>query len=501
MKRIELLVPLVFFAVIHSPGQETVRTPAFSFGKPALSVRGEFLGDEGTAVLNANSGGTLTITIANTGLAAARGAVLILLPDGHLKDVRVAQTDTLGDIQAGETRTEKVALTAPADARSQQGSVILTVKADPGPVSAESKVDITLREIPAPRLDVSLVGENPAVAAGEALKLTARVRNTGSSDARGVSATFLPAGPGTDPGLAEMGRTLPLGTIVQGAAKEMLLTVRPPGSSKGTAAFVVRLDEERGKFSVFETLSFVVKGASPADEESGFAAFRKGEYARAIAIFEKVVAAKKASKEVYYSLGLSYFRSLNTTRCLPNVQKSAALGSTEAKNWIRANTIPVDVTTVTYRQQVTNPFAGYNPPVGLGVLPFTDPLMHDTPLTGKLYEALREKNESLRIFPYSTIRSEQAARGLSPLSPQSPKILDALEKVLSINFVITGAAHDTLASAFSMDLLRCSDGATVISHEFRTSTTSTAIDDAVMLILKGSSPVYKMSHALQVRLP
>ena len=494
----ELLLPLLFFAVLHSPGQETVRTPAFSFGKPALAVRGEFLGDEGTAVLNANSGGTLTVTIINTGLAAAHGAVLILTPDGQLKDIRIVQVDTLGDIQAGETRTEKVALMAPADARSQQGALMLTVKADPGPISAESRVDIALREIPAPRLDVSLIGENPTVATGGVLKLTAHVRNTGSGDARGVSATFLPAGPGTDPGLAEMGTTVPLGAIPQGAEKDLTLTVRPPGSSKGTAAFVVRLDEERAKFSVFETLSFLVKGAMPAEEESGFAAFRKGDYTQAIAIFEKMVAARKASREVYFSLGLSYFKSQDRARCLPNMQRSAALGSTEAKTWIRANTIPVDVVTVTYRQVVTDPFSGYTPPVGLGVLPFTDSLTHETPLAGKMYDALRAKNVSLRIFPYSTIKSEQETRGLNTLSPSSPKILDALEKVLSINFVITGEAHDTLGSAFRMDVIRCSDAGTVLSHEFKTSTSSTAIDDAVMLLLKGKSPVYKMSHSLKL---
>ena len=106
--RKELLVTLLLFASISSPGQETARTPAFSFGKPALAVRGEFLGDEGTVVLNANSGGTLTVSITNTGLSVARGTVLTIVPDGNLKDVHVVQTDTIGEIQAGETRAERV---------------------------------------------------------------------------------------------------------------------------------------------------------------------------------------------------------------------------------------------------------------------------------------------------------------------------------------------------------------------------------------------------------
>jgi len=495
--RNELLLAALLGAVTVCPGQVNVRTRAFSFGDPVLGVRGEFKGEDGSAWLSAGSSGTLTLSITNTGRATARGAVLTLTPGAALKDLQVSRIDTLGDIQPGEVRTEKIAVSAPADARSQQGPVAMRVSAEPGSASAETTVVIAVREVPAPRLDVKLA---PSVS-GESSKIRVRVRNTGSGEARGVSATFLPAGPGTETVIAEMGKTVPLGLITQGSSKEIPLTLRGPGSAGIPAAFTVRLDEERAKFSVFETIAVPGTGPAPGTEEAGFAAFKRGDYNQAIASFEKVVAKGKGSREVYFSLGLSYFKNRNRTRSLLSMQKSSALGNPDAKRWIRENTVPVEVVSVTYKQAAADPFQGYTPPVGLGLLPFTDSLRHDTPLTDRLYNALKAKNQSLRIFPYSTIKSEQVSRGLTSLSPADRKILGALEKDLSMNFAVAGVARDTAGSAFTMQIFRCRDGAPVLVRECRTSRTSTAIDDAVMLLLKGRVPVYTTTHVAEVRLP
>jgi hypothetical protein len=499
--RKKLLLALVLTAATVCPGQVSVRTRAFSFGKPVLGVRADFLGENGTTWLNANAGGTLVLSISNSGTATARGTVVLLSPGGQLKDLEIVRIDSLGDLKPGEIRTEKIAVSASEDAQSQKGPVVITVRADPGPVSAETKVEIAVREVPTPRLDIRLSGSGKGVTAGAVSEIKAHVRNTGTGEARGVTATFFTAGPGTEAGLAEIGKTLSLGTIAQGSSKEITLTFRPASDAEGAAAFAVRLDEERAKFSVFETLFVRVRAAVAGVEEAGFAAFKKGDYIQAIASFEKVVAAGKASKEVYFSLGFSYFKNRNRSRCLGNMQKSSGLGSNEAKAWLRENTVPLVITTVTYKQIESDPFEGYTAPVGVGVLAIADSLKHDTPLTEKLYEALKAKNETLRIFPFSTIKSEQASWGLTALSPSNKQLLSALEKELSMNFAVTGVARDTLGSAFTMHVIRCRDGAPVFEQEFRTSTSSTAIDDAVMLLLKGRIPVYSGSRSVEVKLP
>ncbi|HTY60442.1 MAG TPA: hypothetical protein VMF59_16585, partial [Bacteroidota bacterium] len=339
------------------------------------------------------------------------------------------------------------------------------------------------------------------VTAGDVSKIKARVRNTGTGEARGVSATFLPAGPGTDAGLAETGKTVQIGTLAQKSSKEITLTFRPPATAEGPAAVVVRLDEERAKSSVFITLSVLVRTPLAGAEQSGYAAFKKGDYATAIASFERVVEKGKPSKELLFTLGLSYYKSRNRARCLACMQRSSGLGSKEARSWIRGHTAPVDVPVVTYTQAERDPFEGYTPPIGLGVLPFTDSLRHDTPLTEKLYNALKAKNEALRIFPFSTIRAAQGSWGLSSLNPSDRQILSALEKELSMNFAVAGRARDTLGTAFSMQIIRCRDGAPVVTKEFRTTSASSAIDDAVMFILKGRVPVYTASRSVEVKLP
>ena len=325
--RIELLLAALLTALLIAvavcPGQVTVRTRAFSFGKPGLGVKAEFLAENGTAWLNANARGMLTLIISNSGAATARGAIVTLSPGAQLKDVQIVPLDSLGDIKPGEIRTEKIAVSAPGDAQSGTGPIVITVTAGPGPVSAETKVEIAVRGTPVPRLSMKVTGEVGGVTAGEISKIRGVVQNTGTGEARGVTASFPAPSPGSASGLAETGKTIPLGTIAPGSSKEISLTIKAKGAARGPATFVVWLDEESSRFSVSETLSVQVKPAGSGAEEAGLAAFNTGDYNQAIASFERVVAAGNATKEMYFKLGISYFKTRNRARCLATMQKSS----------------------------------------------------------------------------------------------------------------------------------------------------------------------------------
>ena len=496
----ELLLALVLTGAAASPAQVSVRTQPFSFGKPVLVVRGEFQGENGTTWMSAAAGGTLVLTISNSGPSTARRTVISLSPSTQLKGIRIVRTDTLGDIEPGGSRTEKIDISTSGDTQAQKGTVAIVVKGEPGSVSAETSVDIAVREVPAPHLGVRLAALGSGPQTGGNTKIVVHVRNMGSGEARGVSARFLRAGAMIEPGITDIGRIVALGTIAQGSSKEITLTLKPAGREKSPRAFVVRLDEERPAFSVSETLTVQAKSLMAGTEEAGFTAFKKGDYSRAIASFERVAGAGIATKEVYYCLGYSYFKSRNQARCLSNMQKSSALGSTEATGWLKENTASVEVTTVTYKQINPDLFEGYTPPVGLGVLPFVDTLKHDTPLTQKIYDALKAENHSFRIFPYSTIKSEQVSWGLTGLDPSNKQILSSLEKELAMNFAVAGLARDSAASAFNMRIIRCRDGTPVFTQEFRTSKSATAIEDAVMFLMEGRVPVYEVSRSTKVKL-
>lgn len=397
---------LLLFAVLAAAalcqGQVSVRTRTFSFGKPILSIRGEVVGEDGTTFLRARSGGTLVLSITNSGAATAHGAVVTLAPGGELKDLAIARIDSLGEIKPGEVRVEKLPLSVPDNARSQKGALAVSVSAGPGPATADTRVDISVHGITPPVRDTLTVSAKP----------------------------------------------------------------RPAG--------------------ILET---------------GLEAFSRGDYNRAIAALEKVAASGKGTKEVYYTLGISYFRNRNRPRCLASMKKSSVLGSAQAKEWISENTSPVDVVSVTYKQAGADPFKGYAPPVGIGVLPFVDSLAHDTPVADSLYIGLKSRNVKHRIFPYSTVKSEQDSWGFAALAPSSRKVLKVLESDLSINFALTGTVLDSLGSAFRMTVYRCKDGAPVFAHVFRTTSASSATADAVTYLLTGKVPAYRVSHTLEVNLP
>jgi serine/threonine protein kinase len=146
--------------------------------------------------------------------------------------------------------------------------------------------------------------------------------------------------------------------------------------------------------------------------------------------------------------------------------------------------------TVSYKPVEVNPFDGFNGHISLGILNFTGPEGKETDFSAKFYEALRAANQSFRIFPYSTLKAEQNALGLSPLTPSSKQVLSALGDELSLDFVITGVLTDEADSSFTLQLIRCAGGITVFSEQFKTSVSSRALDDAVMFLVKRQVPVY-----------
>jgi len=496
------LLLLVFAA--GARGQSSVRTGTFAFGKPVLSLKGEIVGANGSSTLRAGAGGTLALRITNAGQATAHDAILLIEPAATLKDVSVVRADTLDDIKPGETRTEKIPLGVPDEAPSQKGTLAVTINADPGQVTAVARVDVAVRDVPYPKLAASLAAPQGGFVGGGTVRLRLRVSNTGTGDARGVSASIAPdsTGGADRARVRAMDRPVKsdIGALRAGTSRDIPVDVHAGADATGTAFFVVTLTEAREKFGRTDTLSVPVLSASEDAEAQGFNSFRRGDYRRAAEFFEKVAASGKASKDVYYALGVSYSKMQNRSRSLSVMQRASSLGSEDAKTWLAEHTTTVETMTVTYANRTADPFEGYNQPIGLGILPFTDAQMRNTPLTEKLYDALRKQNKAFRIFPFSTIQSEQTSLGLNTLAPSNREILAGLERDLSMNFAVGGSTGDTSAAVFTMQILRCRDGQMVYSQEFRTSRSSTAIDDAVLFLLQGKVPLYTRSHGVEVKL-
>ena len=482
-------------------GQVSVRTGTFSFEKPVLNVKAGFLGENGNTYLAARESGTLTLSVINMGSNVAHSVSALLNADPVLKGLQFDTVARMGDIKPGETKTAKITVLAPDDVKFEDGLISVDIKSDPPLASAQATVAISLREVPQAHLEVRLPASESIVPAGESVIVTAQVRNSGSGVSRSITASASPIGAGTAVSFEGRVQTVRLGPLEQGASKDLPLTVKTAaGSSQSTAAFVISLKEERRKSAIAETLSVAVRSAGSIAEEAAFAAFRKGDYIEAIRSFEKVTSLGKASREVYYSLGIAYFRDGNPTRCLLNMQKAAHMGSGEASRWLEENTFQSDRVTVTYTPLSADPFAGYAQPIGLGILAFKDSVGRETALASRIYDVLKAKNKSFRIFPYSTIKEEQTSLGIGRLDGSDRRGLAALEKDLAVNFVLSGTSGDSIGSTITLRLVRSKDASIVLTREFRSSTSSTALDDVALFLLKKQSSVYHTKQIVSVRM-
>jgi hypothetical protein len=145
---------------------------------------------------------------------------------------------------------------------------------------------------------------------------------------------------------------------------------------------------------------------------------------------------------------------------------------------------------VAYKAIEVDPFDGFTLPIGLGILEFTGPGGRPTDLSVKFYEALSAANRSFRIFPFATLKAEQNGLGLASFNPSSKEVLNALERELSVDFVIAGVTTDAVDSSFSLEMIRCASGIKVFSLQFKTSATSRALDDAILFLLNRQVPIY-----------
>lgn len=497
---------LIAFVLLAAPaatyGQVSARTGTFSFEKPVLNVKAGFLGENGNTYLGARESGTLTLSVINTGGNVAHLVTASLNPGPALRGLQFDLETRLGDIKPGETKTAKISILAPEEVKSQDGLIRVDVRSDPPLVSGEATVELSLRESPLAHLEVRLPVNVSTIPAGESVRITAQVRNSGNGPAGNVNAWVSPLVPGTQVSFDGRSQPVRLGTLEHGASKDLVVNLKTAAHpNQNAAAFVITLWEERRKSAVAETLSVSVKAAGSVAEEAAFAAFKRGDFIEAIRSFEKVVSLGKASAEVYFSLGVAYYRDRNPVRCLSNMQKSARLGSNDAARWLEENTYASERVTVSYMALTSDPFAGYAQPIGLGILGFRDSLDRETAVAARIYEVLKANNKSFRIFPYTTIKQEHASLNLGDLDASNRQVLGALEKDLSVNFVVTGTAGDSLGSSITLHLVRSKDATTVLTREFRSSTGSTALDDLALLLLKRQSPVYHTKQVVSVRMP
>lgn len=141
-----------------------------------------------------------------------------------------------------------------------------------------------------------------------------------------------------------------------------------------------------------------------------------------------------------------------------------------------------------YEDLKTDPFAGQEAPIPIGILKFNGP----GSLESRFYDMLKSQpgiHNKFLIFPYDALLEQQRTLGLRNLDSKDRRTLESLNSNLDIRFLITGDASND--GSFTLRLIRASDGREVYSAKYTLSINSTPIKDAVRLFSDRKAAAYK----------
>ena len=133
-----------------------------------------------------------------------------------------------------------------------------------------------------------------------------------------------------------------------------------------------------------------------------------------------------------------------------------------------------------------NPFNGYQTPIGLAILKFHG----NDGIDAELFDALKQEPTVLSrftIYSYAVLKSQMKALGLTTLEPGDSQVRRQLKEQLGISLIVTGEADTD--SGFTLKITSMS-GKQLYSADYRNSSKSTAITDAVELFKAGMYTKY-----------
>jgi hypothetical protein len=237
----------------------------------------------------------------------------------------------------------------------------------------------------------------------------------------------------------------------------------------------------------------------PGFEERAARFVGTGSYDSLITLSVKQILLTPDSAAPYYYAGLGYEQKRDLKSCLAYYQKAADRGHVQSARWIKENRIR-DVTRVSYRPLNPNPFAAFTGTIGLGILRWNGPGGGASEITTKLYERLKESPDVVRrfaLYSMSSLDTLSRTLKLGSLDAGDRQLLKGLDAKLAVRFVVTGTEIDE--RTLSLKVIRTSDGSVVIDKECKSSETSTALGDAVLLFQSGKMPAYRLEPVVESR--
>lgn len=159
---------------------------------PELKTSISFSEPSGNLKLDANESGDIIVTITNSGKGTAFGFEVNARLE-NANSVTLTPSTYIGEIPSGQSRTTKLTLHANSDVADGKTTASISYNESNGFAPAGNKITFETKALVPPKLVLADVGiddysKNGKIEPSEIVKVTARIQNTGRSNAENVNA-------------------------------------------------------------------------------------------------------------------------------------------------------------------------------------------------------------------------------------------------------------------------------------------------------------------------
>jgi hypothetical protein len=500
----------------------TAFTRVGTFTPPALHIESlKFWGSEGGPKLEAGEQGEVTFIVSNSGRGGARGVKVTMTPVREITGLEYDQEDMVGEILPRGAMRGKLRILAREDVPAQTATFRIDAVDSARYDSTSVLLEFTTKPLLPPHLVIGdkyyrtrkerrILNTDAFAYRGDTVQVFLKVMNTGQGEAESAFVhiqlrdegpqlfmvsprkVFLVKSFRADPAAGSPKGLLP----GEGTPIEFSFVVGQ-GYTGENACVDVRMTERRPQFSSSDTLTFRVTARPPTYRERAESFLKMGAYDSLLATGLREIATTPDSAAPYYFTAVAYEQKKDVRAASNYYQKAADRGHPVAQQWVKGTRVR-EVLKVSYRPLAPNPFSQFSgSTIGIGVLAGGGSGGGEGNLGTLLYDQLKSVPEVTRKFGLYSADALKKALKVPEVSAEDHKVLKSLESLLAVKFVVI--CHGPDDRAFTVRVIRTSDGAVTLEREVKNTDTSTAMSDAVQMFQSGKMPVYRLEPVLEPR--
>jgi hypothetical protein len=193
--------------------------------------------------------------------------------------------------------------------------------------------------------------------------------------------------------------------------------------------------------------------------------------------------------------GMALAFSNSPREAVAAMEASAAGGGAEAATWLQKNTVVRSQTTVHYVAAGQPIVAGGV--VKIGMLGIEDSKGNLSAVTERLATAIGQRSTHFAVVPYATLDKQKSRFGVRQLDPSKQEVLTALARAFDIKFVVSGLVSGS--QRLRLTVTQTTPYRILHTQEYQNSSTSTAVEDALLYFTKGVVPVYALEDRREMR--